>query len=869
MSFLMPKRAGLFTAAIVVMMTQWACGRDEISRTCAIDSECDPGQICYIGKCVEGDDVPTNNSTVNNPTVNNPTQNNFTPGPDDGLVDPPDMPEEIDFEIPPPPPECTTTAECPLGGADFEDGPLCVAYECVESECVIQNVAVSCPPDAAPDGCGCTPLPPECESNEECGAFVCVNGGCQPCNRNSECGDLVCDDDGTCKACVQELDCSANEICEDNTCVPRPECIFDMDCDEFEICLNGRCSYSPECTEDTDCLDGYECIGERCFEALCRGAEDCAPDELCDAGACVPQPVRIDSCFVATPSSTVSPGQNVQLSAFAIDSMGNGIAANFVWSSDDPAVVSVAGSTAVAQNRAGVVKLTAALAGGMPIQCIGEVELNNVGPPPNMGQLRVVVLDADTNMPVVGAEVVVDSANTGITNASGVANLLAPSGEYEVSVFSQEHDWVTVQGVRSQDIRIPVLPRSGTGDVAGFQGRFDMSQVASSGDFNLGLAGASIPGGLINFDLTTLLGDPFQTSISIPGQGDVAFPLPGGLTLYGRVFGFSINVKRDYYASTSGGARLAWGLAGKLPATELVGLFMNGGIGGVGDVLTLLLPLFNRFDHAIKPMNLTPTARVVDAGDIDGDGDITELVPDYMNFPDADLAPSVSQQLVTSVGVSNLPDLTDGPAEVSILLGGTQLDSVGFVPLGISAATDADGDGRPDVRRLTMAPPYSSLVGGRYAVLSIAFRTDALGAGPNGVAFPDEFSVALWNGQALPTTLQLGTFPDASFVFEDPARRELFIDATAGPLYRARFVGQDRSWDVWSPGAPGVMGFYNHSLRVPNVPVGRADLFFTADKVLLDAIRTQIKIDDLLKPSGILLLDAALVSTGFSRTLVR
>ena len=51
--------------------------------------------------------------------------------------------------------------------------------------------------------------------------------------------------------------------------------------------------------------------------------------------------------------------------------------------------------------------------------------------------------------------------------------------------------------------------------------------------------------------------------------------------------------------------------------------------------------------------------------------------------------------------------------------------------------------------------------------------------------------------------------------------------------------------------------------------MGRPDIYNNSQKVLLDAIRTQVKIDDLLQPSGLPLYDAALVSTGFARTLVR
>lgn len=65
------------------------------------------------------------------------------------------------------------------------------------------------------------------------------------------------------------------------------------------------------------------------------------------------------------------------------------------------------------------------------------------------------------------------------------------------------------------------------------------------------------------------------------------------------------------------------------------------------------------------------------------------------------------------------------------------------------------------------------------------------------------------------------------------------------------------------------MGQFNHNFSVPTPPMGRSDIYVNSQKVLLDAIRTQVKIDDLLQPSGLPLYDAALVATGFARTRVR
>ncbi|MEM1348032.1 MAG: hypothetical protein AAGI01_05690, partial [Myxococcota bacterium] len=502
--------------------------------------------------------------------------------------------------------------------------------------------------------------------------------------------------------------------------------------------------------------------------------------------------------------------------------------------------------------------------------CEGAVELTNIGPPPLAGGVRVLVLHAETGAPVASARVRLGGLPATTTDLNGVATSARPPGDaYDVSVFAQEFDYVSVLGVRASDIRIPVVPKRGTGLISGFTGALDTSALNTTGDILLGLAGASISGGLINFELASVLGDPFATLVTIPGQGSANLPLPGGLVISGRVLGINLQIKQDYFAKSPGGARLGWALGGRVPISELLPLLMGGGVDDLGDVLAQLLPLFSRFDHGLKPLDLLARMRVLDTADFDGDGDTTELLPDYANFTSADIAPSQRQSLVTSIDVSNLPTLSGGQAEVAILLGGTVLQSAGLVPLGISATSDGDGDGRPDVQRLTLTPQYGVAVGGRYSVLAISARLDNFGASPSGsVEFPDELSVALWNGPSLPPSLSLGTFPGTADVSFNPRRRVMTLTSPAGPLYRARFVGFERSWDVWSVGRRGEDGQFSHRFTVPQVPDGVQDLV-SVDNILVDSIRTQVSLDALVQPSGVILYDVGLVSTGFSRTSVR
>lgn len=829
----------LFASIVLVSSTLLAisgCGRsDLVQAQCSTDSDCDSEQTCESGLCV--DEQTNNANNVNN--LNNVNNDS-----------------------------CLTDAECPDGEVCDPTSGACEPGECVEQagDCVFPDGTfcdVGCEAPLVQQGCECEPV--ACQSSDDCEGFECVEGECRSCI-DFECGPgFVCADSGQCEednSCLSDDQCDATRECRGGRCLPRPQCLIDSDCRGDSLCISGVCIAAPECSDTQDCDPGFECVGGNCFEAVCRGNSECEGDQICDGGECV-DPPAVSSCFVVTPDGLISDGQRVTLEAFALDDTGAGVAASFSWSSSASDVASVApsGNEALGGTSAGTATFTATLQGGQPVTCMGSARLTNPGPV-TAGQIRISVIDANSGSPVSGAEVILNSTSRS-SSAQGAAVFADPASAFDVTVRHPDYNWVTFQGVSSNDIRIPVSVKSGTGPIGGFTGEFDTSLVTASGDVTLGLAGASISGGLLNLNLGAILGEPFVTPINIPGAGGQSFPIPGGLIAYGGAFGFQLDIKREYYVTSTAGGKIGWGLAGKVSIGDLVSLAQGGG--GGGDLLTTLLPLFNRFDHGSKPLSVTTLPRIVDTTDIDGDGDTSELVPDYLSFPVETIQPSVRQTLTTEVDVSNFPTIDGETAELAVLVGSTLLDSPGLVPLGISATADEDGDGRPDTRRLSIAPPAGSLVGGRYALVALAFQTDGLGTS---FEFPNNLSAALWNGQTFPTDIRLGTFPNESVVTVNDVARTLSIQADAGPLYRVQLVGEQRRWDVWSYGSAGVMGSFTHTVVVPSAP-SAADDYFVNGTVILDAIQTNLSLDDIVRATGVGLDRAGLVSTAFNRTEVR
>lgn len=113
-------------------------------------------------------------------------------------------------------------------------------------------------------------------------------------NKNKKCRKLNQSCGGKKKKCCKGLSCT------DGTCLKpaSAECDSDSDCAANEVCQNGQCvPEAPGCENNNDCANDEICLNGVCIPETpeCENDNDCDNDEICLAGECAPEPPECDS----------------------------------------------------------------------------------------------------------------------------------------------------------------------------------------------------------------------------------------------------------------------------------------------------------------------------------------------------------------------------------------------------------------------------------------------------------------------------------------------------------------------------------------------------------------------------------------------
>lgn len=853
------------------------CGVDEVcgsdflctAKPCEAHAECSGGNLCVAGVCAEG-------------------------------------------------PACRPTGTCPEGSTCDADSGRCVALEActADGDCADGALCLegACTPRAScaetsdcPSGLVCRDglCARGCQADRDCGqpaqtwrcevssgecvrrclgdgtcpsGFICESNLCraEQCRITEDCqaSNQRCENGGDHGRCVTFVPCTPgggecpdNFVCTEGECAELPTCLGDRNCGPEAYCEDDHCQPSTVCGPSAPCESGLDCVGGRCVPAVCRSDADCATSgERCLAGSCQvpPGPELVIQVVIVTPAGVVRPGDTYAFVALALDPSGNAIPGlDFDWNSTATGVATIDGDgLATAGSQAGTTQITASIAGPSGTITSAPVTLRNLGELAD-GVVRVAAVAAASGAPVSGAIVELVGSfgtRTGATDASGVATFenLDLDGPHSVTVASEAHDYVSVLGVESADLVVPLPSLSRTDRVAGVRGTVDFSQVKTQGALSLSLSGVSMESPLFGNDPSALLGgEVFTVTVSIPGSGGFDIPVPAGMTLGAQFMGFNFDIKNTFYARARPGTRAVWSFAGRVDTGNL-GL----GGGALQNPVGALLPALQRLEHGLRPtVSVLPLPTVVDTGDINGNGNTTERVPDYGSFPSVSNRPAVSQNLrfVLEPGTARLPLVTGGNANTVVVVSGALLPGVGFVPLGFDGLQDDGGNGFVPAFSSRMAPAYGGLEAGEYAILVAAFRLE-------GANQPGPGSARLVVAPALPTLFDVSDgFLDSPLgtTFELGSRELSGNRLGSGDAVSLSFRSPIGGWHVHGVANGG-------SLTVPSLPAGATDRLADAEaEVTLLDLGVGSSLDQLFGPGRGSTLGVDRATRGFAKATVQ
>ncbi len=571
-------------------------------------------------------------------------------------------------------------------------------------------------------------------------------------------------------------------VCEAD---PAKTCVSDSACQrEFGnqyICLDDTgCCYLAFCLVDSDCEESEVCEPRR---NICIPANLCDPmnpDPVCGANQeCiyrdgVPQCVSASDTQLATDSCVISPKAITLVDGESIDV---GVAVRLAGSlnSSRSYALSVTGDSSVS----GAV-LTGACTGMIPCSqtltaSVGATTCSvdvTVLPQHDdaSADMRVSVFRESDGLPFEGATIAIEQGGltTFETDSRGQVTIAGGAGAAAVSFFHPDYNWVTYMSPSSNDIVFYVTPKSEKTKVTGVKGRMDFSRLTHNRDISsvsLGLAGLSVPENIIDLSFVDLLGEvafyPFPIGAEL-NVGIDEIPLGSGLHL--DLASLEDPIKDYVVATGTPGDRLVWGLGGKILLDDMIEPIGDAVSDGqddlnIGRLVSAFLPFFTKMDHFVDPSigNVSAVTRPASPTTMGPTGEYTLPLPydqwplDEVTFtPDTFLSQEVllqSPQMPCKQGSLTGANCARGYADLTASLVMSVVPGYGFVPLGISGATDVPSDGSDTADgvvvqqlgsqaatekgsiRVDFAPPHDGLEGYPIAALNVALDFDALSKG--------------------------------------------------------------------------------------------------------------------------------------------
>ena len=697
---------------------------------------------------------------------------------------------------------------------------------------------------------------------------------------------------------------------------PTPgRCVVDQDCPDPALffCNRATSACEPACRTQVDCSAerrgayrleacdsnplGCRCDNNRCVGALCSADAECAGGgQVCRDGQCVAPPATssVAACRVVPDLVTGREGTQVRFDVLAVGASGQPVvlAAGTSWAAATGAVqgggTGASATFTLGAPTAEAVEAVEARVG--PISCRARVRVLGAVP---VGKVRAVVTDELTGRPVPDAVVVTADAEgttTGSarTDASGVALVDALAGEGSVSVFHEDHGYLTVahEGPAGpSDLALPVR-RNPTDRYGGYLGSF--RNVPTGQELHLGVAGLSAPDAVSDLSASLLVGPTRTVSFDLGGQTrEVTLPAGAYAVLGSQVLQTEVSARglsgvcdarlagvTDAEAEMALGAcgtRTAWALAGDIPLNELPPSLLTGGAVDMNQLLAQILPLLRRFSSSVVrdvQFRLSETPGVsTGEPDFSNQTHFARVEHDFQQMP---------LGFHFAVRVPELPRYRGVWMDSAFVLGAAQVPGRGSVPLGLGLAVNTNpadpntdtqaGLPAPGLVSVRMAPTHHGLEGNPYALILMASSSAAANDASAGLA--SSVLVHRLVGGKLPfdprgntpVAVQAAFLPapeGARYNYTREAYRGLFgrqlrfVTAPELPgatVLRAAFTNRsEHRWVVLMDPARATTG-----VRLPLPPAGFADRTYFGD---VEGTRSPLSVQALVLRAGGAVLD--------------
>jgi hypothetical protein len=607
---------------------------------------------------------------------------------------------------------CQSDAECPaLGGVSLSS---CVAGRC-EQRCLNDQMCLLTGGICDNNLC----VPPQCQQDGDCTGpahYFCQTGRCTqftPCTTNADCFD-------------PNFECSAQ-----GRCTERPTCAVDADCGAG-VCLAQHCQDATQCTSNADCTDANtECLAGKCVATVaCRASSDCTTaGDVCDGGKCVTAPTQaapsstvvrtsLGACFTQKSGACAVPafvGDVVSLYAQGFGADGS--PANATININTTATHSLDATT-------GIASVTCDATGTEVVQ-LNDVEVDVQCARAETGdQLDLVVYDPASGAGVDGAHVILDAtgADAGIT-ANGGAFFSTTFAGGDVAVKTDDGRGVLVvdvsAGATKLFLPLPDVSATAPTSAAGFR-----AQVTGSADQTLGPVGLSLAlpavANASDASLENVVGGPFTSALNIQLLGNIPVTLPASAMMDATLpLAGPQTIKQDAFDTAPAGPQSALCFETRFQQQFIFNVAF------AADPTTTALD----FVAQAEGMNaklvgagvLDEQPLVVDQADINGNGNTTELVPDFNSFAEITAVPSLPPQERVGV-VTSAPPQSQSFNARAFAVCGVQLPD-GLMPLGVAALTGSPSGSNVGEQVKIVSPP-ASVAGAQRACTVHAVSSD-------------------------------------------------------------------------------------------------------------------------------------------------